>query len=123
MQSFERMKSVASIIVFIGEISFLDNHMDTTLFFEYYYNNAEVNSILIMDSGGVVLDVNRAFTQNFGYDKEEIKGKNFTVLFVEKDKEEHKPEHELNRVLSTGQSHEFLAGRRGPLAPGGVRIA
>src|SRR5215218_10170102 len=80
--------------------------MDTAPFFEYYYNNAEVNSILILDSSGTVLDVNKAFTQNFGYNKEDIKGKKFTILFIEKDRENHKPDHELETVLSTGQSHD-----------------
>jgi PAS domain S-box-containing protein len=80
--------------------------MDTAPFFEYYYNNAEVNSILILDDEGTILDVNRAFTQNFGYDKEEIAGKNFTMLFIQKDKEDHKPEMELERVLSKGHSHD-----------------
>ena len=80
--------------------------MDTAPFFEYYYNNAQVNCILIMDGKGTVLDVNRAFTQNFGYTKEDIKGKNLEVLFIQKDNEELKPQLELERVLSQGQSND-----------------
>jgi PAS domain S-box-containing protein len=89
--------------------------MDTAPFFEYYYNNAEVNSILIMDGEGTVLDVNRAFSQNFGYPKEEITGKNFNILFIQKDREDHKPLKELERVLSKGQSHDenFIIDRNG----------
>jgi len=32
--------------------------MDTSLFFDYYFKNAQVNSILIMDSAGVVVHLN-----------------------------------------------------------------
>jgi PAS domain S-box-containing protein len=80
--------------------------MDTSLFFEHYYNNAQVNSIMIMDGEGMVLDINRAFTQNFGYNKEDIRGKNFTTLFIDKDKEDRIPQRELERVLLKGQSHD-----------------
>jgi PAS domain S-box-containing protein len=80
--------------------------MDTSPFFEYYYNNAEVNSILIMDSSGTVLDVNKAFTKNFGYNKEHIKGQKFELLFIQEDKEKHMPQQELETVLAKGQSHD-----------------
>jgi PAS domain S-box-containing protein len=80
--------------------------MDTAPFFEYYYNNAEVNSILILDSNGVVLDINQAFSNNFGYKKEDIKGKDFTLLFIPRDKEKGSPQHELETVLSKGQAHD-----------------
>jgi PAS domain S-box-containing protein len=80
--------------------------MNTSTFFEFYYNNAEVNSMLIMDSGGIVLDVNHAFTNNFGYEKKDIKGYSFELLFTQKDKEKRRPEIELSTVLSRGQSHD-----------------
>lgn len=80
--------------------------MDKTLFFDYYFDNAEVNAIMIMDSAGSVLDVNQAFTNNFGYNKEELKGKNFDLLFIQGDKEKNKPQLELEMVLATGQAHD-----------------
>jgi PAS domain S-box-containing protein len=80
--------------------------INTASFFEYYYNHAEVNSIIIMDTDGIVLDINKAFTKNFGYNKEEIKGRNFNILFIQKDNEKEKPAQELATVLSTGQSHD-----------------
>jgi PAS domain S-box-containing protein len=80
--------------------------MDTAPFFEFYYNNAEVNSILIIDSEGIVIDVNRAFTNNFGYKNDDIKGKNFHMLFIKEDIEKQRPQKELQAVLSTGQAHD-----------------
>ncbi len=80
--------------------------MNTTGFFEGYYNNAEVNSILIMDTEGTVLSINKAFTKNFGYSVEEIEGRNFSILFNEQDNERQKPQLELKAVNRKGQSHD-----------------
>jgi len=80
--------------------------MNTASFFDSYYRNAEVNSILILDRNGTVLDVNQSFTNNFGYAPEEIKGQNFKLLYTPKDKAENLPEIELATVLKTGQMHD-----------------
>jgi PAS domain S-box-containing protein len=80
--------------------------MNTDRFFEFYYSTAEVNSMLIMDCEGTVLDVNKAFTNNFGYSNTEIKGRNFKILFTNKDIEENKPQLELETVATKGQSHD-----------------
>lgn len=80
--------------------------MNTAPFFEHYYNNAEVNCIMIMDCDGQVLDVNKAFTNNFGYTNEDITGQNFNILFNELDKQNNKPQLELKSVLTKGQGHD-----------------
>jgi PAS domain S-box-containing protein len=80
--------------------------MNTAAFFDLYYKNAEINSIVIMNSAGTILDVNQAFTNNFGYYPEELKGKNFSVLFNEEDNAKGKPQLELQTVLSKGQAHD-----------------
>ena len=80
--------------------------MDTAQFFDHYFNNAALNSILVMESNGIVLDVNRSFTKNFGYQKEEIKGKYFKILFNDLDQTLKKPEKELQTVLSIGQAND-----------------
>lgn len=80
--------------------------MDTTLFFDFYYNNARMNAILIMDSNGIILNVNKAFTTHFGYSNEEIKGRNFSTLFTKSDKERNQPRQEIEAVLATGQSND-----------------
>src|SRR4028119_2400448 len=89
--------------------------MNTSGFFAHYYNNAEVNCIMIMDLDGNVLDVNRAFTANFGYSNEDIRGENFSLLFNEFDKEKGKPQLELDTVAAKGQSHDeaYLMNKEG----------
>ena len=56
--------------------------MNTSGFFAHYYNNAEVNAIMIMDLDGNVLDVNRAFTANFGYSNDDIRKSNASVINI-----------------------------------------
>src|SRR5215203_3175974 len=80
--------------------------MNTDEFFDSYYNNAEVNSILIMDTTGAILEVNRCFTANFGYNSDELKGQNFSLLFNKRDKEKNKPRLELEEVLTKGQARD-----------------
>jgi PAS domain S-box-containing protein len=89
--------------------------MNTDTFFDFYYKNAEVNSILIMNSAGTILDVNHAFTNNFSYTPEEIKGKNLSELFNEQDNEKGKPQMELHTVLSKGQAHDenYIIDKKG----------
>lgn len=75
-------------------------------FFNSYYNNAKVNSILVMSCEGVILDVNQAFTNNFGYSNEDVRGHNFSLLFTEDDRLNELPELELKNVAATGQAND-----------------
>jgi len=89
--------------------------MNTSLFFESYFNHAEINSMLIMQCDGTMLKVNNAFTKNYGYANEDIEGKNFEILFIEKDKEERKPQLELKTTMKFKQSHDenFIVNKNG----------
>jgi PAS domain S-box-containing protein len=89
--------------------------MDTSVFFEHYYRNAEVNSIFIMNTEGTILDVNASFTRHFGFTNEFIQGQNFRMLFTESDREKGLPERELEQVIRTGQSDDenFILDRDG----------
>jgi PAS domain S-box-containing protein len=80
--------------------------MDTAPFFDHYYKNAQVNSIMIMSSEGIMLEVNKSFSKNFDYENAEIRGKHFSILFNEQDKRADKPGIELKEVLSTGQAND-----------------
>lgn len=80
--------------------------MKTSAFFNPYYNNAKLNSILIMDCKGVIFDVNQAFTNNFGYSTNDIKGQNFNILFNENDRKNKLPQLELETVTATGQAQD-----------------
>lgn len=72
--------------------------------FDSYFNNAQLNSMLVLQLDGTVLDINRAFTTNFGYTKEAIIGKNFSMLFTGEDRQHNKPQRELRTVIETGQA-------------------
>jgi PAS domain S-box-containing protein len=80
--------------------------MNTQYFFDSYFNHAEINCIMIMDCDGTILRVNKAFTKNYGYTNEDLVGKYFNMLFTTKDKEQGKPELELQTVLKLTQSHD-----------------
>ncbi len=80
--------------------------MNTSGFFNHYYHNAKVNSIIILNTSGVILDINHGFTINFGYELNDLKGKHFRILFTEADLALNKPENELQAVLSTGQAND-----------------
>ncbi len=57
--------------------------MNTAHFFNDYFNNAEVNNVLVMEPDGTIRNVSKSFTKSFGYSKEEIVGKNFEILFTD----------------------------------------
>jgi len=76
--------------------------MDTSDFFLPLFNNAQHNCIIVMNTEGDILQVNRAFSDEFGYSNEEIEGKNFSILFPEEELKKGKPEVELQKVKSKG---------------------
>ena len=59
-----------------------------------------------MDCKGVIFDVNQAFTTNFGYSKNDLKGQNFNILFNEFDRGKNLPELELETVTASGQAQD-----------------
>ncbi len=80
--------------------------MNTSTFFDSLYKNAKQNAIIIMNTDGIITEVNQAFTSNFGYEKDELKNKNFTLLFTEKDRNINKPERELATVKTFGSCND-----------------
>ncbi|MEP6466937.1 MAG: PAS domain-containing protein [Parafilimonas sp.] len=89
--------------------------MNTSGFFETFFNNAKYNGILIMDTTGIVININEAFHLRFGYAPEDLKGKHFSVLFTEQDKAINKPERELHSVLTegSGSDENYLINKDG----------
>ncbi len=59
-----------------------------------------------MTPEGNIVAVNSAFTKAFGYTREELADKNFAVLFTKKDQQLQRPQHELQKALSTGQADD-----------------
>jgi PAS domain S-box-containing protein len=80
--------------------------MDTSGFFETFFNNARYNGIVILETDGTILNVNEGFHLRFGYVTEDLQGKNFELLFIEEDKKIDKPKHELQEVLSKGSAND-----------------
>src|SRR6266496_2064802 len=80
--------------------------MDTSEFFDLFYNNATQNSVIIMNPEGFILKVNDAFATSFGYSNEDLVEKNFSLLFTEEDKKAGKPEMELQKVKSKGAASD-----------------
>jgi PAS domain S-box-containing protein len=80
--------------------------MNKSHFFDDYYDNAQMNSILIMNCDGSIIEVNKAFTNNFGYETKDLEGQNFSKLFTEENQERNVPKLELDTVMANGQSHD-----------------
>jgi PAS domain S-box-containing protein len=59
-----------------------------------------------MKCDGEILDVNEAFHLRFGYLPQDLVGKNFSILFTEKDREINKPERELQTVNAEGSASD-----------------
>jgi len=76
---------------------------------DYYrslFENAKMNSVLIIDPNGIILEANRAFLSSFGYSEGDIVGENFSVLFSEADQKKDLPLRELRTVMDEGQSFD-----------------
>lgn len=75
-------------------------------FFEALFNNTMVNSVLLIDHNGKIITVNKAFTNNFGYTREDLKGKSAAILFTEEDQKKGKPEKEIAEAIKSGQASD-----------------
>lgn len=87
-------------------------HFDYT---EALFEKAKENSVIIIEVNGTVAAINTAFTECFGYDPNDIIGKNFDMLFTREDRKKLMPEKELEKVLKTGQSNDnnYLVNSKG----------
>jgi two-component system sensor kinase FixL len=82
------------------------------------YNNLEllkaiiknvIDGILVIDQEGVILLVNPSVCTLFGYTKDELHGKNISMLMPSPDKDNH--DKYLKRYRLTGQAHIIDIGR------------
>ena len=77
--------------------------------FDYYralFDCPKSNSVLLIDPNGIIVDTNRAFLLAFGYEREDLVGQNFSLLFSESDQKKDLPLRELSTVLDEGQSFD-----------------
>ncbi len=75
-------------------------------YFESLFNNAIENNVLLMDRNGIILAINEAFTNCFGYNSEDILGKHAMILFTQEDQKKGKPEEEIASVINNGQASD-----------------
>lgn len=71
--------------------------------------DAAVDSIIVIDSAGIIQVVNPAATRLFGYDRSEVLGKNVNMLMPEADSSHH--DDYLRHYLATGQRKIIGIGR------------
>lgn len=91
--------------------------LNTAPFFDCIFNNSSHNAIMIMSVAGVIQQVNAAFTTAYGYSTEDLKSKNFRVLYIEKDQTTRRPEIELNETnrQGFGADENYLVHKDGTL--------
>lgn len=89
--------------------------INTLGFFDGIFKHAVENSILIMNTEGKILDVNKGFMKAFGYKKTELVGKNFEILFTEVDREADVPGMEIKIALAKGNKSDnnYLLNKEG----------
>jgi PAS domain S-box-containing protein len=76
---------------------------------DYYsalFDNPKTNSVLLIDSNGIIMETNRAFLLAFGYETEDLVGQHFSMLFSENDQKKDLPTREITTVLDEGQSFD-----------------
>lgn len=79
---------------------------DTAEFFDWIFRNAKQNALMIMNGSGIIMRVNEAFTDAYGYTPEDLQDKHFRVLYTEKDQVIRLPELELNTTHREGASSD-----------------
>jgi PAS domain S-box-containing protein len=91
--------------------------VETTPLFKMMLQNSKSTSILILDPEGNILDVNDGIQKSFGYSRESLVGKNFSVLFIQEDKFRQLPEKELKKAIEIGSANDegFILKKDGSL--------
>jgi PAS domain S-box-containing protein len=80
--------------------------INTEGFFKDIYLNAKENSVLLLSTKGVILEVSKSFTAAFGYKNSELQGKHLRVLFTSKDRKLKKPDEEIRIAFSEGSKSD-----------------
>jgi PAS domain S-box-containing protein len=80
--------------------------ISTSSFFNSFFVNAKNNAVIVMDTDGKIVKVNRAFENAFGYSNEEVAGENFSMFFTEQDRIKDKPEIELQKAITDGAASD-----------------
>ncbi|MGI4729769.1 MAG: PAS domain-containing sensor histidine kinase [Janthinobacterium lividum] len=68
-----------------------------------------IDGIITIDSRGIIETINPAALRLFGYETEEVAGKNIATLMPQPDKSQH--DHYIQRYQQTGEQHIIGIGR------------
>lgn len=61
---------------------------------------------MVLDLKGNIIDVNHGFLKTFGYSKDFLIGKSFSLLFIGEDRLKRLPVNELEEAINTGSSND-----------------
>ncbi len=83
--------------------------------FDGIFKHAVENSILLLNTEGKILNVNKGFMNAFGYKKNELIGKNFEILFTNEDRKANRPGLEIKTALKKGNKSDnnYLLNKEG----------
>jgi PAS domain S-box-containing protein len=76
-----------------------NQEQDLFISFETLFENAQNSAMLIMDTSGMIIKPSPGFTNSYGYEKKDLKGKSFKLLFTKDDLEKGLPDKELEKAL------------------------
>lgn len=75
-------------------------------YFKALYDHSRANAVILMDKDGIVQQVNKAFSEAYGYQNDELKSKHFRLLYTKEDQTLLRPEIEVNVTLREGTSSD-----------------
>src|SRR5690606_14587895 len=84
----------------------LSSPVETSTLFRKLFHNAEKTSMFVLNLRGDILDVNNGFLKTFGYSRDFLIGRNFSLLFTEEDKLKQLPENKLDEAINTGSAND-----------------
>lgn len=79
------------------------NHLN---YFNALFYESKENAVLLLDTDGIILEVNKGFINSFGYERGDVCGKHFKMLFTEEDRLKDRPAKEIATAVSQGQAYD-----------------
>ncbi|HKH61106.1 MAG TPA: PAS domain-containing sensor histidine kinase [Flavitalea sp.] len=93
------------------------NSIDSSDFYRDLFMNSKQNAMILMDTDGYVLQINKAFEDHFGYTQNDLEGKHTRIFFTPEDQNLKKPEMEIASVKEQGAADDnnYLVHKDGSL--------
>ena len=93
----------------------MDNNLNTSALFHSLLRNSKVAGIFIISEEGIILETNLGVHKSFGYQREEIIGENFSILYTPEDQKKNVPQNEIKQTLESGSAidNNFIVHKDG----------